>query len=61
MLSSNDHANDHATLQHKELYEEFNLVTWLKMVKLTELNISKFNFFEFNYVCYHCKIFKVHV
>ena len=35
---------------------EFNLVTWLRLVKFTELNISEFGFLNFNYIrCYFSK------
>ena len=39
-----------------KIYEEFNLATWLRIVKLTELNISEFWFLNFNNIGYHLEI-----
>ena len=37
-------------------YTEFNLETWLKLVKFTVLYISEFWFLKFNYINYHWEI-----
>ena len=36
-----------------KIYMEFNLVTWLRSVNFTELNISKFSYLNFYYMIYH--------
>ena len=42
-----------------KLYTEFNLVTWLRLVKFTELNIYLFWFLNFNYRSCHWEIYKI--
>ena len=41
-----------------KIYTEFNLATWLRLVKFTELNIGKFWLLNFNYIGYHWEISK---
>ena len=41
-----------------KIYTEFNLDTWLRLVKFTELNISKFWVLNSNYISYHWEILK---
>ena len=36
-----------------EKYTEFNLATWLRLVKLPKLNISKLWFLDLKYISYH--------
>ena len=36
-----------------KIYTEFNLATWLRLLKFTELNISEYLFLNLNYICYH--------
>ena len=42
-----------------KLYTEFNLVTWLRLVKFTELNINLFRLLNFNYRSCHWEIYKI--
>ena len=41
-----------------KIYTECNLATWLRLVKLAELNISQFWFLNFDYMRYHWDISK---
>ena len=36
-----------------KIYMDFNLVTWLRNVNFTELNISEFSYLNFYYMIYH--------
>ena len=36
-----------------KIYKDFNLVTWLRSVNFTELNISEFSYLNFYYMIYH--------
>ena len=35
-----------------KLYTEFNLATWPRMVKFTELSIREFRFLDVKYICF---------
>ena len=39
-----------------KIYAEFNLVSWLRLIKFTEINISEFLFLNFNYKSYHLEV-----
>ena len=41
-----------------KIYTDFNVTTWLRVVKFTKLNISDFRFLYFNYIGYHWAISK---
>ena len=41
-----------------KLYMEFNTATWLRAVKYTELNISKFLYLNCEHIVYICKTCK---
>ena len=40
------------------MYTEVNLATWLRLVKLMELNISELWFLNFSDINYHSEIFE---